>query len=187
LRLNTPAESPIEATMTSVEPRVHGAGERQRFLAVEATELAADESTGKFADAGDDDEAGAEQQQIGILQDGQVGAQAREPKENRHEQRRDQAAQLLVDMAGEDRRFADQDAGDEGAKHRLHADQIGDQRHRDHDQQDHGDDRVFAGEIIIGPADQAGDDAPADREADGQEHQRAEDGEAHRPQIDRAR
>ena len=47
-------------------------------------------------------------------------------EEHRREEGRDQAAQLLVDMAGQDRRFADQDAGDEGAEHGVHADQVGD-------------------------------------------------------------
>ena len=44
------------------------------------------------------------------------------PKNTGMNKRGDQAAQLLVDVAGQDRRFADQDAGDEGAEHGVHAD-----------------------------------------------------------------
>ena len=46
-----------------------------------------------------------------------------------------------LDMVGQDRRFADQHAGDEGAEHGVDADQVGDQRHDAHDHQDHGDRR----------------------------------------------
>ena len=41
----------------------------------------------------------------------------------------DQAAQLLVDLPGQDRRLADQNAGDEGAEHGVDADRMRDQRH----------------------------------------------------------
>ena len=46
------------------------------------------------------------------------------PKNTGMKKRDDQAAQLLVDVPGQDRRFADQDAGDEGAEHGVHADQV---------------------------------------------------------------
>ena len=68
-------------------------------------------------------------QKCGVGQDGEIGAEAGEAEEDRHEQRGDQAAQLLVDLPRQDRRFADQDAGDEGAEHGVHADRVGDQRH----------------------------------------------------------
>ena len=60
----------------------------------------------------------------GVGEDRQIGAQAGDAEEHRHEQRGDEPAQLLVDMAGQDRRFADQDAGDEGAEHGVHADRM---------------------------------------------------------------
>ena len=83
-------------------------------------------------------------------------------EEHRREEGDDQAAQLLVDVAGEDRRFADQNAGDEGAEHGMHADQIRDQRHRAHDDEDGGDDREFADEVVVDPADDEEHDAPAE-------------------------
>ena len=45
-------------------------------------------------------------------------------EKDRREERRDDAAQLLVDMAGEDRGLADQNAGDEGAEHGMYADRV---------------------------------------------------------------
>ena len=99
--------------------------ERQRFAPRQAAELAADEGAAELADAGDERSGRASAAaDLGSLQDGEIGAQAGDAEEHRHEQGRDQAAQLLVDMAGEDRRFADQDAGDEGAEHGVHADQM---------------------------------------------------------------
>ena len=109
--------------------------------------------------------AAGKQREVGILENGQVGAEPGQAEEHRHEQRHDEAAKLLVDVPREDRRFADQDAGDKRAEHGVDADQLRRQRHRDHDHQDGGDDRKFALEIVVGPADQAEDDAPADREA----------------------
>ena len=52
----------------------------------------------------------------------------------------------------QDRRFADQDAGDEGAEHGMHADQVRGQRHRAHDHQDRGDDGEFADESVVRPS-----------------------------------
>ncbi len=72
----------------------------------------------------------------GIAQNGDVGVQPGEREEYRHEQRNDEAAELFVDVAGEDRRFADQDAGDEGAEHGIDAEQLRGQRHRAHDDQE---------------------------------------------------
>ena len=153
--LNTPADSAIEATITSVEPRAFMAqASASDSAAGEAAELAADEGAGELSDAGDDDQPDRQQQQFGVLEDGEIGAQPGQAEEHRHEQRGDQAAELLVDVPGQDRRFADQHAGDEGAEHGVHADQIGRQRHRDRDQEDHGDDRKVAGEMVVGPADQ---------------------------------
>jgi hypothetical protein len=68
---------------------------------------------------------------------------------NRHEQRDDQAAQLFIDMARQDRRFADENAGDECTEHGVDADQLRGQRHRRHDDQDRSDDRKVAPEIVV--------------------------------------
>ena len=65
----------------------------------------------------------------------------------------------------EDRRLADQNAGDERAEHRVHADQVRDQRHDAHDDEDSGDDGEFADQIVVDPADGEIDQPAADGEA----------------------
>ena len=69
-----------------------------------------------------DQQAGEQQQTADRFEDREVGAEAGQAEEHRHEQRRDQAAQLLLDMPRQDRRSPDQDAGDEGAEHGVDAD-----------------------------------------------------------------
>ena len=76
----------------------------------------------------DRDQAQRHQQDPGIFQHGQVGAQSRQAEKDRHEEGEDQPAQLLIDMPAQDRRFSDQHAGNEGAQHRVHPDRVG--RHR---------------------------------------------------------
>jgi hypothetical protein len=84
---------------------------------------------------------------------------------NRHEQCGDEAAELPVNMLRQDRRFADQDAGDERTEDILYADPVGDQRHADHDQKDDCDNGEFAFKIIVGPPDQLEHDRATDRKA----------------------
>ncbi len=102
--------------------RIHAAGQREAFAPGQAADLGADEGAAEFAQAGDDDQPGGEQRDGRIGQNGEVGAQARDAEKHRREKRGDQAAQLLVDMAGQDRRFTDQYAGNESAEHGVHAD-----------------------------------------------------------------
>ena len=138
--------------------RVHAAAERQRFRQVRPPSRAAEKRAAELAEAGDHDQRQRQQQQI-------VGRRARRdwpcspatPKNTGMNSADDQAAQLLVDVPGQDRRLADQDAGDKGAEHGMHADRVGDQRHDPHDDQDRGDDRQVADEIVVGPADQQED------------------------------
>ena len=122
--LSAPIDRPIVATITSVEPRAFmpqpsasDSGARQ------PAEPPAREGAGELAEAGDQDQPERQKQEVRVLQDGEIGAQAGEPEEHRHEQGDDQAAQLLVDVPGEDRRLADQNAGHEGAEHGVDADQ----------------------------------------------------------------
>jgi hypothetical protein len=105
--------------------------------------LGTKESAAEFAQAGDQYESGGEQSNLRIGQDSQVGAQACDAEENGRKKCGDQAAQLFVDVARQDRRFADEDAGDKRAEHRVHADHVSDQRHDAHDDENCGDYRVF--------------------------------------------
>ena len=121
--------------------RVHAGGQREAFARGEAAKLAAEETAGELAEAGDEDQRDGHQRDIGLGQDRKIRVQAGNAEKDRREKCRDQPAQLLVDMPGQDRGFADEDAGDEGAEHRVYAERVGDQRHRPHDQNDGGDDQ----------------------------------------------
>ena len=62
--------------------------------------------------------------EIGIAQYRQIGAETGEAEEHRHEEASMiSPRKLLVDLPRQDRRLADQDAGDEGAEHGVDADQ----------------------------------------------------------------
>ena len=124
--LSTPIDRPMVATITSVEPRAFmpqpSASDSAR---VRPPSLPPTKAPPNLPTLAMTIEADGEQRQIGVLEHGQIGAQAGQAEEHRHEQRDDQAAQLLVDVPGQDRRFADQDAGDEGAEHGVDADRRG--------------------------------------------------------------
>ena len=155
--------------------RVHGAAERHRLGAAEPADLGADEGAAELADAGKRDERDRQSQQIGLGQDREIGGEPRHAEEDRGEEAEDQAPQLLVDMLGEEGRFTDEHAGDEGAQHRLDADEIGDQRHHAGDQQNDADDRGLAAEVVVGPADELVDRHPPHRQADEEEDPGAQD------------
>ena len=87
-------------------------------------------------------------------------------------------------MAGQDRRLADQDAGDKGAEHGVDADRMGQERHRTHDDQDRRDHRDIADEVVVGPADQQRHEPPAERKAQREKEQRAKNGRADRVPFD---
>ena len=89
-------------------------------------------------------------------------------------------------MAGQDRRLADQDAGDKGAEHGVDADRLRDQRHRTHDDQDRRDDHQLTDEMVVCPADQERHRAASDREAGSKKQQGAEDALPDRGEVDRA-
>ncbi|MET4767245.1 hypothetical protein ABH970_007617 [Bradyrhizobium ottawaense] len=122
---------------------------------------------------------------LGIAQHREIGTEAGEAEKHGHEEAGDQPAQALVDLPRQDRGFPDQDAGDEGAEHGVHADQMRDQRHHAHQEQDHRDDRGRADEIVVGPADQLEHQAAPDGEADGEEGERAQHGFRHRGDVHR--
>ena len=125
--LSAPIDRPMVATITSVEPRafmpVPSASDSRSVSPPSAPPMNAPPNLPRLAIS---DQPDGQRQQGRVLEDGEVGVQARDAEEHRHEEGDDQSAQLLVDMLGEDRRFAHQDAGNEGAQHRVHADQVGD-------------------------------------------------------------
>ena len=67
-----------------------------------------------------------EQQQVRAGQRAQIRGQARHAEEDRHEERDDQATQLRVDVAAQNRRLADENSRHESAEDGVHADGIGD-------------------------------------------------------------
>src|SRR5579883_1222439 len=95
--------------------------------------------------------------------------QTYERKEHWHEQADDQPAELFVYMAGEDRRFSDEDPGDKSPKHRMDSQSMRDQGHCAHYDQDCRYDRNFADKGIVGPPDDREDDPSADGKARKQE------------------
>ena len=99
------------------------------------------------------DEPDRKERDLRIGHDGEVGGQSGNAEEHRRKERGDKPAQLFVDMARQDRGFADEDAGDEGAEHGVHADQVRDERHDAHDAEDGGDHREFADKMVVDPAD----------------------------------
>ena len=164
--LSAPIDRPMVAMITSVEPRAFmPQASAKPSRRVRPPSSGADEGAAELAEAGDQDQPDGEQRNLRVGEDGEIGAQAGNAEEHRRKERGDQAAQLLVDMTGEDRGFADQNAGDEGAEHGVHADQIGDQRHAAHDDEDRGDHGEFADEGVVDPADDEKHDASADRQA----------------------
>ena len=74
------------------------AAKRDALRANEAAELAPMKAPENFPTQAIDDETSGQHRQLGILQNGEIGAQPRQAEKHRHEEGRDQAAQLLVDM-----------------------------------------------------------------------------------------
>ena len=92
------------------------------------------------------------------------------PKKIGANQRGNDAAQLLVDPLGQDRRLTHQHAGDKGAQHRVDPDGVGRERHQPHHDEDQRDHGQVADEVVVGPAHQPRDEAPAERRAHHHEH-----------------
>ena len=99
-------------------------------------------------------ESRRQQRQIRVFQNGEVGGKPRYAEEDRHHEGGDEAAQLILNLLREDRRFPNQHTGDECAQDRVHANGLRNKRHQQHHDQDRGDDGVFADEIVVHPADQ---------------------------------
>ncbi len=76
------------------------------------------------------------------------------------------------------------DSRHECAEHRMHADEIGEQRQRDHQHEDDADDRHLDDEAVIHPADDARDPAVPERETNNEENDRPADADEHRPEDD---
>ena len=75
--LSAPIDSPMVATITSVEPRAFMPQASASASAPrQPADLAADEGAGELADAGDRDQAERQQQKLRVLQDREIGAQA---------------------------------------------------------------------------------------------------------------
>ncbi len=75
--------------------------------------------------------------------------------------RDDQAAQLLLDVAGEDRRLSNENARDERAEDRVDAYRLRDEGHHSCYDDDHRDDRQLTHEAVVRPANEEEDDTPA--------------------------
>ena len=122
-------ERPIEATITSVEPRAFMAQpsampSRQDSRPI----IAPTKAPENFPIEAMATRAAVSAARCQILEDGEIGGQARHAEEDGHEEGGDHAAQLGLDMAGEDGRFPDQHARHEGAQHGAHAQKLGDPR-----------------------------------------------------------
>ena len=166
--------------------RVHPAGECQTLAPRQPAEFRTDERAGKFSDAGNEHEADREQRDLRIGQDGEIGGQSGDAEKDRRKERSDKPAQLFVDMPRQDRGFADQNAGNEGTKHGMHADQMRNQGHNAHDAEDGGDHRELADEMIVYPADRKKHGASADRQACDHERDGSNDALRERHRFDRA-
>ena len=132
----------------------------------EATKRTAKPRAEKFSQTGDGDKADRQRQQKRIRQYFEIGAKPGKPEKHRHKQGDDQAAQLFVNMARQNWRLPYQNAGDEGPKHGVNADRMGDQRHRRHHQQNGCYDGHVTDKIIVHKTYQRGHHAPAKRETD---------------------
>ena len=121
--VSAPIDRPTVATMTSVEPRAFmpqpsaSASRRSRPPILPPMNAPANLPMLAMAIS-----PSASSSRCEVRQHGEVGREPGQAEEHRHEECDDQAAQLLVDVPGQDRRFADQHAGDEGAEHGVHAD-----------------------------------------------------------------
>ena len=79
---------------------VHGDAERERFALRETADFTAEKSAAEFADAGDEDETERHQEKTRIVQDRDVGVEPGKREEDRHEERRDEPAQLDLRCGG---------------------------------------------------------------------------------------
>jgi len=105
---------------------------------------------------------------------------------NRAEECNDEAAQLILDMLGQDWRLSDQHARYERPERRMDADEFGRQRHCQHDEEDYGDDRYLACHVIVGPADETRDQAAARSQAEREEDQRSRHARSYADEAHRA-
>ena len=144
---------------------VHAATKRQGFSCAQAAKSAPEERSGELAEARDQNQTDGQKEQGRVSEDGQVGVQAGKRKEDGHEQGDDEAPQLFVDVAGQDRRLADEYPGHERTQHGMYADQMRGERHRAHDDENCGDHRHFADKIVVGPADDAEHETPPECKA----------------------
>ena len=98
-------------------------------------------SAAELPEACDYDQPKREQDELGIRQNRRIGRQAGQSKKHGHEKPDDQASELLVNVAGQNRRLPDQNTGDKGAEYGMDADRVGDQRHCSGYDKDRRDDR----------------------------------------------
>src|SRR6516164_9296345 len=168
--LITPSERPMVATMTSVEPRAFmpqaSASDSRPLSRPNAPPRNAPLNLPRLALAISPRARG---KRSGSLSTKRSALSPAIAKKNRHEQCNNQTSQLLVDVLGQDRRFAHQDSCDKSSEHGVNADEMRHQRHCPHDDQDRGDDWYLADERVIGPTDQCKHETPAEREAHQQE------------------
>ncbi len=128
---SAPIDRPTVAMMTSVEPRAFmPQASAKPSRRVRPPSFGAEEAPPNLADAGDHDQADGEQAHGRVEERAEIALKPATRRTHGAKKAGDHAAQLLVDMAGEDWGFADQNAGDEGAQYRVHADKMRDRRHR---------------------------------------------------------
>ena len=95
---------------------------------------AAEEGAHELAKTGDENERQRRDQNLARQERREIGAEAGKSEEYRGKQGRDHRADLAPDRFAQNRGFADQDARDEGAEHRLDADRLSEQRQGPHDE-----------------------------------------------------
>ena len=123
--LSTPIDRPMVATITSVEPRAFmpqpSASDSARVRPPSLPPTKAPRNLPMLAMTMRPNASSASS---GFFSTVRSALRPARPKNTGMNSATMRPRKLLVDMAGEDRRFADQDAGDEGAEHGVDADQL---------------------------------------------------------------
>ena len=157
--LSAPIDSPIVATITSVEPRAFmpqaSASDSRRLKPPISPPMNA---PANFPTLAITISPSAISASCGSRRTVRSVDKPAMPKNTGMKKRENEAAQLLVDVLAQDRRFADQHAGDKRTQYGVHADEMRRQRHRAHDHEDGRDHGEVALEIVVRPSDQEEDE-----------------------------
>src|SRR5438067_2329583 len=96
---------------------------------IESAEQRSDKTADDLSKACDADERKSIPDLIQVLEHAQVDLTSRDREEYRCKEPDDQSAQLALNVARQDRRFANEDPNHKRSKHRVNADPIRDQGH----------------------------------------------------------